>query len=378
MGKIERVRLLNRIVFAVLCCIISSSVYVVVNITTKIIVKHSLNHTNYTQDVDSSYEDHIGISENNNEMSQALFEELISVSQSVKELKNALVVDQSEMTIHLLSNDVLRIHTLLKDVNLVIEEPNMYRNEAIATNINNGELLFSQDIVGKNVVVPYEEDGFQIIFCGKYNEQYHWDGECVVNAYKNGILVSITEANYDDGSIINYKQAFVDSGFWYTSKRTIVGEKDGMPITSGETWKYKYKNDIKLDFDFYSSTSENMITVDKLRLKEKQKLFEYYYGNTWHGSYWDNTGKALLIKYNDDLTVRTLYVGSFSDGQFDDTDAWEIAQQNETKKYYYYEGSFVMGQRPKHRIDQKPLSIAEIEEVLYSNDLNLNIDWYNE
>ncbi len=307
----------------------------------------------------------------------ALIDGLNDIKTALKEISDSLVVPKEKFVLKVNAEYEPRVHILNKDASKVIDEPSLPDNTLIAYDIYTGNSIKSDQIINEKVIIPYEEAGYMILFYGKVNANYCWDGDCIINAYKDDVLVYITEAKYNDGELNSYKQAFVDSGFWYTSKRRVIGEKEGTTITSGETWKYDYSSDIKMNFNFEKPKSQDMYTVDKLRMLKFQQLREYYYGNTWNGLYDDQTFGSFLICYNDDLTVRTLYCGRFTAGQFDDFSgtAWEITQQVETGDYYYYEGDFNNGTRPKHNINQLPLTMVDIENKLSEHNIDLNIEW---
>lgn len=76
-----------------------------------------------------------------------------------------------------------------------------------------------------------------------------------------------------------------------------------------------------------------------------------------------------MKKYFQDGTIRTLYVGNFVHGQFDDISgsAWIIGRENENTPYGLYNGRFVNGVQIDAHIDKfwnAPLSLEDIESYL--------------
>lgn len=367
-------RVINlKLLEVIIIIFMSFFVYAVANF---IINCYVTNEVNKQLSIENKQNQNI-IYDNEDTLNKSLEKKVYLLQTKMEIVKDALVVDESQMTLTLTKEKLLDFNITSMNVNEVFLEPKWGENEIIAVNNDTNEIINSDEIANKTIVVPYTENGLRVVFCGKYNEKFHWDDTCVLNVYKNDILVNITEANYDDGRLINYKQAFLDDGVWYTSRRYVVGVEDGININAGETWKYKQISKIQMNFSFEEATSNDMLTVDALRLRENTGLLEYYSGNTWNGKYNDKSDDALFIKYNEDGTVKTLYKGGFINGLFHDESgkAWEIAELNDTNQYYYYTGAFIHGKRPRHEITQKPLMEEEIINLLESNQLNLDLLW---
>ena len=49
-----------------------------------------------------------------------------------------------------------------------------------------GKTYIAKDLVGKKLILIYDiVDGKKVYFWGKYNENYHWEGECITNSFNN-------------------------------------------------------------------------------------------------------------------------------------------------------------------------------------------------
>ena len=125
------------------------------------------------------------------------------------------------------------------------------------------------------LLLPYEDDGAEGVFYGSFSENNRWDGNCIVNLYKDGKLVLITDAVYDDGKVLSCKQAFPDvttgerlddgtvlkQDIWVVSDRVI---ENG--VSRGETWHYFRDGDFKQQFDADEVTFEDIISVDDFEI----------------------------------------------------------------------------------------------------------------
>lgn len=73
------------------------------------------------------------------------------------------------------------------------------------------------------------------------------------------------------------------------------------------------------------------------------------------------------MKFFEDGTVRTLYVGGFENGQFDDQseNAWMIGKLRIGAEYSYYQGPFKNGvSSQESRYWEEPITVERIEEIL--------------
>lgn len=210
---------------------------------------------------------------------------------------------------------------------------------------------------------PYLSDDGEVYFYGQFNGNNHWDGECIINVYKDNILTLVTDAIYDDGELVSYKQILPyktqsGSDVWCVANRshTELGNY-------GESWNYYKENDIIKSFNFDNVTPQDIISTNSFRYGANFALEAYYCGQTSDGVYNDNTGTAYLVKYDRDGTIKTVYRGNFTNGQFDDStgEAWEIARDNDPT-YIYYKGRFKDG-KAVHEKRKRNISLEEIKKL---------------
>lgn len=242
-----------------------------------------------------------------------------------------------------------------------------------------GEEIKAGDLVNEKILMPYKEDGKEIFFYGQFNENNHWDGNCVVNVYQNDTLILIMEADYNDGVLSNYKQAIpyrtqgsVD--VWIISEREHVDN-----LNSGDSWSYVRENNYLKDFVFDEVDEKKILDIEAFESTIDLKLEAFYHGNTSEGFYNDDTGEAYLVKYADDGTVRTLYKGKFVNGDFvDDTGtAWYITKDEKTD-YMYYRGTFIGGHPANEEGDtfENPVSQERIDEIIGDMTFDCELNWF--
>lgn len=267
-----------------------------------------------------------------------------------------------------------------------IEKYNEYRlsspvwdnNEIIAIDSNTKEKYKASDLINTNILVPYEQDGNNVLFYGKYNELNHWDGNCIINVYRNDNLILVMDAVYEDGTLKNYDQVIpynTKSGktAWIVSQRSCIGSDN-----FGKSWSYIRNDEYKKTFTDETVNNYDVITAERFKVSIGNRLEGFYQGITSDGNYNDNTGNAYLIKYNDDGTVRTLYKGGFYKGQFSDSsgDAWYITKGEDTN-YMYYKGNFKYG-GPYHTKNgefKNDLSLEMINEIIGDYSFESPISW---
>lgn len=244
----------------------------------------------------------------------------------------------------------------------------------VAVGIDSTEYT-AEDLQNQPIIIAYQENGQDVFFMGQFDENNQWDGECLINVYKDGQFVIATEALYDSGKRIEYEQLFPDNGRWIYSKREDRDEFNG-----GDTWTYELAGTVKQQISSDSPKAEDMIrpsdiedAIDKVRLS-------HYHGNTSDGKYNDDTGNAYLIEYYDDGYTRLLYQGRFSDGLQDDGtgDAWQIAKGADTD-YMLYKGIFQSGQQAQSQNDAKewenPVQESTIEEYTKGKPYESELNW---
>lgn len=205
----------------------------------------------------------------------------------------------------------------------------------------------SQELLDLKLLLPYRDGDKNGYFYGQFNENDHWDGNCVVNIYRRGELELITDAVYDDGRLRSCKQVFPDTTtggrpIWVISDRVV---EDG--FSRGETWHCFREEPLLTIPEPEDVGTGDIITVDGFSKRLRTGIEGYYRGMTSDGKFNDATGTAYMVKYFDSGLIRTLYAGSFKNGVFDDAsgDAWMIGKKNEDQSAYsYYKGPFQNGQ----------------------------------
>lgn len=265
-----------------------------------------------------------------------------------------------------------------KFLNLALVE----NTEVIAVDSLTQKTYKTEELINQKLLISYTEgENQEIFFYGQYNKNNHWDGDCIINVYENDNLKLITEANYNDGEILNYKQVFTytttsNVDVWSISERERIndGEND---YNNGDSWNYYKVGEYRKDFEIDQVMPINILSVDEVKNSMTTHLEGYYHGNTKNGKYNDETGDAYLIKYFADGDIRTLYSGHFVDGKFNDTtnNAWYITKTEETD-YMYYKGFFsegVTGNNPDSYFENEIDNPERIKDILIENDFNLSL-----
>ncbi len=232
---------------------------------------------------------------------------------------------------------------------------------------DNGTEFTADQLSDIKLLLPYHEGKQEVFFYGQFDEENRWDGDCLVNIYENGVLKLITDAVYENGKLLNFKQAFPDTttggqAVWTFSERTVQDD-----FSTGRTWHYFRNGNYDQNFRFDEVTAQDMISADDFRDVVGIGLEGYYRGVNSDGHFNDNTGNAYMVKYFPDGTVRTLYVGAFVNGQFEDQsgNAWMIGKNKLEEPYSYYKGAFKNGNPIKDRkYWQYDLTVEEINVIL--------------
>ena len=250
-----------------------------------------------------------------------------------------------------------------------------------------GDELTVEDLAEKKLLIPYMDHGKECFFYGQLDRNGNWDGECIINIYQDGSLQLITEAVYDGGDLLSFKQAFPGKNktandkkdVWYISKRSV---RDG--FNSGETLSFFRAGAYTQNFSYDDVTSEDILTLDDFREIVEGGLEGYYRGNSSNGLFNDDSNVAYMFKFFENGTVRTFYTGKFSNGTFEDQtgNAWMIGRLGTDEKYSYYKGPF-SGGRPTKSPEKHPenweLDIDQdrIDQLIADVDLpnNLEIIW---
>jgi len=211
----------------------------------------------------------------------------------------------------------------------------------VAHSIESGEDLKVSDIANHKVLLPYEREGQEVVFYGYINENGCWDGNCIINTYRDDKLELITDAVYLNGKLLSCKQVFyyeMSSGDMVWAYADRLSEES---FSTGETWLYTKEQDFYKDFKLNDVTKDDVLTADGFREEIWDNEIAYYYGNTADGYFNDTTGNAYMIHYFEDGSIKLLYSGNFVNGRCDDStgDAWHIVREVDTK-YMCYKGPF--------------------------------------
>lgn len=267
--------------------------------------------------------------------------------------------------------------------------------DIIALDIVKGNKYSKNQLVNQKLLIPYEDDGKEILFYGQYNENNYWDGSCIFNVYgynedsKDIVLETILEAEYDDGNLISYKKVFRSTtsqgvDVWSIFYGEIILENNEGSYARGETWNYFSVNEYVMAFDTSNAEVEDIIYVEDFvdNLKNFSFIEGYYCGNISNGYYNDDTGEAYTVKYTQDGHVRTVYMGKFMDGLPDDQsgNAWQIVFDNSdnAKKYFYYKGNFKNNRRQGTVSSKDYVTQKQIDEIIKDMKFNCELNWYDE
>ena len=251
------------------------------------------------------------------------------------------------------------------------------KEKIIATDSLTGEKIKTKDVVNKLVLMPYVENGQEVFFLGHFNANYHWDGNCIVNVYNNNRLILITEAVYDDGKLISYKQVLEygnnSDAVWIISNRKRCGNEN-----KGISSSFYKEEDKKKKFTLKNVKIEDIISVSQFKKSLNTAQKGFYYGKTSNGDYNDNTGRAYLVKYNENGKVCLFYCGRFKDGQPHDHtgQAWDIVL-GENGKYVFRQAKHTNGDIDYPTITKRDYNMTpkKIEDKLKGLNIKCDLPW---
>ena len=269
-----------------------------------------------------------------------------------------------------------------RDIN-ILSAPEWSSADIIAYDVESGKQYMAKELSNEKLLLStIGANGQETYFYGQFNEKNQWDGNCIINVYQNESLILITDAQYQNGKLLEYKQIIQDDKVWIVSER-----KREENFNSGDTWTYvRDKNYLKtFDSDIVTISDIHNVDMFSKNVIADAKLEGYYKGNTSDGFYNDDTGEAYLVKYATDGTIRYFYHGKIRNGYPNDNtgNAWDIAKGVDTE-YMYYKGVFENGtarkdRDPKH-IFINPITVEEIEKLIaYENIeeiLKCDLQWY--
>lgn len=269
----------------------------------------------------------------------------------------------------------------IKDENFVMDLLFTNKSDVIATDILTNTEYTVEQLADKRLLLTYEEEGNNVVFYGRFNENNHWDGNCIINVYNGDKLIAITDGLYNDGILLQYKQAFIDADLsgkekWFVSSRVHTEE-----YNTGKTLQYDY-TEHKKKFDFSNVALKDIVDVDSFISSLTSNVDSIYHGNTCNGQFNDDTGSAYYVSYDDSKSIKTLYVGNFKDGNFHDTTgkAWYITKAADTD-YMYYIGKFEDGHPTEPETKDNfinPISLQQRNEIIKDKKFDCEIKWFDD
>lgn len=272
-----------------------------------------------------------------------------------------------------ISDDYSRIYDVLE------KDEGLGTATLVAYDYRTGEKYSVERLADQKLLLPYTNNGQEIVFYGQFNENGQWDGECTLNVYVNDELILITDAKYKDGALLESKQVFfyeLKSGedVWAYSERK---RENGVGI--GDTFLYEWTGGYEKDFELDDATVEDVLYADEFITSLSPRLKGYYYGNTSNNLFNDDSGDAYMVYFFEDGTVRLLYSGNFKDGTFEDNtgNAWYIVKENNTD-YMYYKGQFRNGKEyhnGKEELGPPPLTLEEIKKYIGDRQYKVELRW---
>lgn len=268
--------------------------------------------------------------------------------------------------------DQYQVRVVEVENELYLSAPSWEGGTMIGNDFNGDTVYKSDDLYNKLIITSYLDGEKEVYFCGRFNENNHWNGKCILNVYEGDKLISIFEGVYDDGEIYSYKTVTVkkddenkEEDIWLINDRINQGE-----YNSGETWKYTKTEEYIKSFTLEDVKEQQIATFEKFISTRNEKLLGYYKGNTSNGLYNDDTGNAYLEKYKSDGNLDFLYVGKMKNGYPHDNtkNAWSVAWGYANDGYYYYIGTFTNGNHGKPPKNWKPMTQEEINEKVNPDD----------
>ena len=247
-------------------------------------------------------------------------------------------------------------------------------SNTIIGNDAEGNVYLAEDMINQTILLTYTENSQEVYFVGQYDEDYHWDGNCIINVYnQDNSLSIITEACYDSGTLMDYKQVFPENNNWVYSERKKVNETN-----EGKTYVYRWDYKQIKNFTLTNVKSDDIYTAANFAEKIDGTLKNYYKGNTSDGRYNDNTGNAYLVCYDDQGYVLSLYIGQFKNGKYDDMsgNAIEVVfdSSNNINRYFFYKGKFKNGGRVNDE-NIEYVSIEQLQVLLKNIEFECSLDW---
>lgn len=252
------------------------------------------------------------------------------------------------------------------DKSMVLGKDDTWGDDIVASNVENKKLLLT-----------YEVDGTDNLFYGSFNGYGHWDGRCLINTYKNGLLYALTDAIYNDGKIIGCQQIYattVSGEVVWTASKTIVSDNKDVEVSKS----FIREKEIPIDFSMSEATTGDLLNFSDVKQYFGRQV-SYYSGLSEKGSPNDVSGNAFWIKFNEEGKIVVFQSGIFINGRLNDHDSndgvksWEIAWGD---KYYYYEEFFSNGNHDKSSVGA-PVTMDEIYNLVEDFEFDFTDKWIN-
>lgn len=253
--------------------------------------------------------------------------------------------------------------------------------QEVGKDLITGDTYKAEDLENDTIILSYiDENNDEVFFKGSFNEDNQWNGNCIINKYTDGNLNYIMNANYEEGTLVNYNQVFTyvntaDIEVWAISSRTVEGSGN-----AGHTLTYYKEKEWKKNFENQYLKAENIINEEYFYNVMDLKIEGYYNGYTSDGLFNDSSEKAYMIKYTLDGYVRMVYFGGFVAGQPHEMNrnALAIAWGHDEKNYYYYVGkiddlSKIGDQWIKTSVDEAKSMIKNL-----NIDVMEQLNWYGD
>lgn len=230
-----------------------------------------------------------------------------------------------------------------------LENPTWDAEDIIASDLISGEEYSAGFLAGKKLLVPYTNNGQEVVFFGQYNENYHWDKDCIINVYANDELILIMDAEYDDGKLVTYQQVLNETLQTGQDVWVVTEREHRADLNYGETWNYDRIEDYAKQFELDQVQMQDVVSAEDFITEIDTPVDSYYRGNTSNGIYNDNTGEAWELVFDS------------SDG---------------INQYFYYKGIFRKG----NRADSKKIDYVtreQIEQITEGMEFSCDMEWYD-
>ncbi len=353
--------------------------YIVVPLCVTAVLEIIVPIAKHTENIEEIRSDILKIDERIEQMNDTIDKSIEQMDNELKELIKVVYLNISEKNDHDMyaisikfNNDNIPKTTLANNDNM-LSAPNWTDSDMkIASLLQNNNIEYTvKELQNRPFVTMYYENGSEVYFSGKYNENNHWDGECILNVYRDNELMIVFEGTYDDGELKKFKRiACDDSAKWTVANRVVFAE-----YTDGETWDYTKTKSFSQGINSDDFEEKQILKVDQILNSIDEKVESYYKGRISQNRYNDQTGNAVRVKYKENGDVRFLYVGGMKNGYpYDNTgNAWSISWGNADDGYYYYKGNVVDGNNVEIPQNWSPMTQEEIKEKIESENFDCSL-----